>query len=107
MLDGCVFLCLQTTQDILQDSAITQVVTFGWGINPDACIKLNALTVCACGRHPDSLGRPSLVELFQTGEIIIARNYQSFRMYAILAVIYLIMITLLTRLAKRLEKRLK
>ncbi|EQL82843.1 ABC transporter, permease protein [Streptococcus pyogenes GA19681] len=47
-----------------------------------------------------------LVELFQTGKIIIARNYQSFRMYAILAIIYLIMITLLTRLAKRLEKRL-
>ena len=48
-----------------------------------------------------------LVELFQTGKIIIARNYQSFRMYAILAVIYLVMITLLTRLAKLLEKRLK
>lgn len=48
-----------------------------------------------------------LVELFQTGKIIIARNYQSFRVYAILAIIYLIMITLLTRLAKRLEKRLK
>lgn len=48
-----------------------------------------------------------LVELFQTGKIIIARNYQSFRMYAILAIIYLVMITLLTRLAKRLEKRLK
>ena len=47
-----------------------------------------------------------LVELFQTGKIIIARNYQSFRRYAILAVIYLVMITLLTRLAKRLEKRL-
>ena len=31
-----------------------------------------------------------LVELFQTGKIIIARNYQSFRMYAILAVIYLV-----------------
>lgn len=48
-----------------------------------------------------------LVELFQTGKIIIARNYQSFRMYAILAVLYLIIITLLTRLAKRLEKRTK
>ncbi|MCS4488068.1 ABC transporter substrate-binding protein/permease [Streptococcus sciuri] len=47
-----------------------------------------------------------LVELFQTGKIIIARNYQSFRMYAILAILYLVMITLLTRLAKRLEKRL-
>ncbi|EHJ55624.1 His/Glu/Gln/Arg/opine family amino ABC transporter, permease, 3-TM region [Streptococcus urinalis FB127-CNA-2] len=47
-----------------------------------------------------------LVELFQTGKIIIARNYQSFRMYAILAIIYLVIITLLTKLAKRLEKRL-
>ncbi|MFS1664535.1 ABC transporter substrate-binding protein/permease [Streptococcus sp. zg-JUN1979] len=47
-----------------------------------------------------------LVELFQTGKIIIARNYQSFRVYAILAIMYLVMITLLTRLAKRLEKRL-
>ena len=45
-----------------------------------------------------------LVELFQTGKIIIARNYQSFRMYAILAVLYLVLITVLTRLAKRLEK---
>ena len=42
-----------------------------------------------------------LVELFQTGKIIIARNYQSFKMYAILAVFYLVIITLLTRLAKR------
>ncbi len=48
-----------------------------------------------------------LIELFQAGKIIIARNYQSFRMYAILAILYLIIITLLTRLAKRLEKRIK
>lgn len=48
-----------------------------------------------------------LTELFKTGKDIIARNYQSFRMYAILAVLYLIIITLLTRLAKRLEKRIK
>ena len=48
-----------------------------------------------------------LVELFQTGKIIIARNYQSFRMYAILALLYLVIITCLTKLAKRLEKRLK
>lgn len=46
-----------------------------------------------------------MVELFQTGKIIIARNYQSFRMYAILAVMYLVIITLLTRLAKRLESK--
>lgn len=45
-----------------------------------------------------------LIELFQAGKIIIARNYQSFRMYAILAIIYLIVITLLTRLARKLEK---
>ena len=48
-----------------------------------------------------------LIELFQAGKIIIARNYQSFRMYAILAIMYLVIITLLTRLAKRLEKRIK
>ena len=48
-----------------------------------------------------------LVELFQTGKIIIARNYQSFKMYAILAIFYLVIITLLTRLAKRLEKRIR
>ena len=48
-----------------------------------------------------------LVELFQTGKIIIARNYQSFKMYAILAVFYLVIITLLTRLTKRLEKRIQ
>ena len=46
-----------------------------------------------------------LVELFQTGKIIIARNYQSFKMYAILAVFYLVIITLLTRFAKQLEKK--
>lgn len=45
-----------------------------------------------------------LVELFQAGKIIIARNYQSFRMYAILAIIYLVVITLLTRLARKLER---
>ena len=45
-----------------------------------------------------------LVELFYTGRIIIGRNYQSFRMYAILAVLYLIVITILTRIAKKLEK---
>lgn len=48
-----------------------------------------------------------LIELFQTGKIIIARNYQSFRMYAILAVIYLVMITILTKFAKRLERKMK
>ena len=54
-----------------------------------------------------SVSAIGLAELFKTGKDIIARNYQSFRMYAILAVLYLIIITLLTRLAKRLEKRIK
>lgn len=46
-----------------------------------------------------------LTELFKTGEIIIARSFQSFKMYAILAVFYLVIITLLTRFAKKLEKK--
>ena len=46
-----------------------------------------------------------LVELFYSGKIIIARSVQSFKMYAILAVFYLVIITLLTRFAKQLEKR--
>ncbi len=46
-----------------------------------------------------------LVELFQTGKIIIART-QSFKMYAIRSLL-IVIITLLTRLAKRLEKRIQ
>ena len=65
--------------------------------NMDLSVEDRATIVSAIG----------LVELFQTGKIIIARNYQSFKMYAILAIFYLVIITLLTRLAKRLEKRIR
>ena len=44
-----------------------------------------------------------LVELTQTGSVIIARTYQSGSMWLIVGLIYLIVITALTRLSKRLE----
>ncbi|MBG9988230.1 ABC transporter substrate-binding protein/permease [Aerococcaceae bacterium DSM 111176] len=46
-----------------------------------------------------------LVELTQTGRIIIARTYQSGAMWLIVGVMYIIIITLLTRLSGKLEKR--
>lgn len=46
-----------------------------------------------------------VVELLQTGKIIVARNMQSTYVYLIIAVIYLVVITALTRLAKILEKK--
>lgn len=48
-----------------------------------------------------------LIELLQTGKIIVARNLQSTMVYLIIAVMYLILITSLTKLAKVLEKRVK
>lgn len=47
-----------------------------------------------------------LLELTQTGKIIIARNLQGFTVWGIIAVIYLIIITLLTLLSKIVERRL-
>ncbi|MBL1229083.1 amino acid ABC transporter substrate-binding protein/permease [Enterococcus sp. BWB1-3] len=49
----------------------------------------------------------SLIELLQTGRIIVARNLQSTMVYFVIAVMYLILITSLTKLAKVLEKRVK
>ncbi|MHC5217089.1 amino acid ABC transporter substrate-binding protein/permease [Enterococcus sp. LJL128] len=46
-----------------------------------------------------------LIELLQTGKIIVARNLQSTMVYLIIAVMYLILITSLTKLAKVLEKK--
>lgn len=46
-----------------------------------------------------------VVELLQTGKIIVARTTQSTYVYLIIAVMYLILITALTKLAKVLEKR--
>ncbi|WP_260394110.1 ABC transporter substrate-binding protein/permease [Fundicoccus ignavus] len=45
-----------------------------------------------------------LVELTQTGKIIIARTYQSGSMWLIVGLMYIIIITALTKLSKRLEK---
>lgn len=48
-----------------------------------------------------------LIELLQTGKIIVARNFQSFKVYGIVAIIYLIVIISLTRYARRLERNMK
>ncbi|MGM9904518.1 MAG: amino acid ABC transporter substrate-binding protein/permease [Enterococcus sp.] len=48
-----------------------------------------------------------VVELLQTGRIIVARTTQSTYVYLIIAVMYLILITALTKLAKVLEKKVK
>ncbi|MBD5069924.1 MAG: ABC transporter permease subunit [Lactobacillus sp.] len=47
-----------------------------------------------------------LLELTQTGKIIIARNLEGFRVWAIVAVIYLVIITGLTLLSKWIERRI-
>lgn len=47
-----------------------------------------------------------IVELTQTGRIIIARSYESGAMWIIVGLIYLIIITLLTKLSNILERRL-
>ena len=47
-----------------------------------------------------------LLELTQTGKIIIARNLEGFRVWAIVAVIYLVIITVLTLLSKWIERRI-
>lgn len=46
-----------------------------------------------------------LIELLQTGKIIVARTLQSTMVYFVIALIYLILITSLTKLAKNLEKK--
>ncbi|MCR8969803.1 ABC transporter substrate-binding protein/permease [Facklamia sp. 7083-14-GEN3] len=48
-----------------------------------------------------------LVELTQTGRIIIARTYQSGSMWLIVGTIYVVIITILSKLSNRLEKELK
>lgn len=46
------------------------------------------------------------VELTQTGQLLVARTQQGFIVYGVVALIYLIVITLLTWLSKIIEKRL-
>lgn len=45
-------------------------------------------------------------ELTKTGSIIIARNFEAFKMWGIIAVMYLIVITTLSKIAKALEGRM-
>ncbi|WPC08594.1 ABC transporter substrate-binding protein/permease [Globicatella sp. PHS-GS-PNBC-21-1553] len=47
-----------------------------------------------------------LVELTQTGRIIISRTYQSGSMWLIVGLMYIILITILTKISNRLEKEL-
>ncbi len=47
-----------------------------------------------------------ILELTQTGKIIIARNLQGFRIWLIIALIYLIIITVLTILSKLINKKI-
>lgn len=46
-----------------------------------------------------------LIELLQTGKIIVARNLQATMVYFMIAVMYLVVITILTKLAKKLEMK--
>ena len=47
-----------------------------------------------------------ILELTQTGKIIIARNLEGFKIWAMIALIYLVVITLLTWLSKFVERRM-
>ena len=48
------------------------------------------------------IGFPGLVK---AGQIVIARNFETFKMWAIIAVMYLIVITTLSKIARALERR--
>lgn len=45
-------------------------------------------------------------ELVKAGQIVIARNFETFKMWAIIAVMYLIVITVLSRIARMLERKI-
>lgn len=44
-------------------------------------------------------------ELVKAGQIVIARNFETFRMWAIIAIMYLIVITTLSKIARALERK--
>ncbi|AQP54828.1 glutamine ABC transporter permease [Vagococcus penaei] len=48
-----------------------------------------------------------LIELLQAGKMIVARNLQSTLVYFVIALMYLILITLLTQIGKMLERKLQ
>ena len=47
-----------------------------------------------------------IVELTQTGTLIIARNFEGFKIWLMIAIIYLIIITLLTWLSNWVQRRI-
>ncbi|MCL2112864.1 MAG: amino acid ABC transporter substrate-binding protein/permease [Streptococcaceae bacterium] len=48
-----------------------------------------------------------LVELLQTGQIIVARNFQAFRVYGLIGLVYMIVLLLLMWVGRRVEKKMK
>ncbi len=46
-----------------------------------------------------------LLELMQSGKLVVARTYDTFTVYLVIAIMYLIVITILTKIADRLERR--
>ena len=47
-----------------------------------------------------------VTELTQTGRLIIANNYQSFEVWAIVAIMYFIIIMILSKISKRIERKM-
>lgn len=47
-----------------------------------------------------------IVELLQSAKIIVARNLESFKVYFIISIMYLVVITVLTKLSKLFERRM-
>ena len=48
-----------------------------------------------------------MVELTNAGKIIIARTYKSGEIWLIVGVVYIVIITLLTKVSEQIEKKLK
>jgi polar amino acid transport system permease protein/polar amino acid transport system substrate-binding protein len=47
-----------------------------------------------------------VVELTQTGKLIIANNYESFKMWLIVGVMYFIVIMILSKISKQIERKM-
>ncbi|AFA47062.1 amino acid ABC transporter permease [Acetobacterium woodii] len=47
-----------------------------------------------------------VAELTQTGRLIIANNYESFKVWAIVAVMYFVIIMILSKISKRIERKM-
>ena len=45
-------------------------------------------------------------ELVKAGQIVIARNFETFKMWAIIAIMYLVVITVLSKVARALERKI-